>query len=159
MSNSTASSSASAGWRPETGNVLSVRIAWRPSRYVLGALALLTAFAVIALWTSELPAIAAWPLTLLALGYGARSLQREAVRPAFELVLRGDGAASVDGEPVGALQLSWRGPLAFARWRDRRGRWQRCSWWPDTLPPARRRELRLAVPEDPPAAGGASVAP
>lgn len=159
MPTSTASSSISAGCHHDAGGASPVRIAWRPSRYVLTALALLTLFAVLALWASELPAVAAWPLTLLVLGQGVRSGMREAARPPFELVLRGDGAAFVDAQPVEALQVAWRGPLAFARWRDRQGRWQRHAWWPDTLPPARRRELRLAVPEGPSTAGGASVAP
>jgi toxin CptA len=159
MPNSTASSSASAGCLPDANGAQPVRIAWRPSRYVLTALALLTLLAVIALWASELPAMAAWPLGLLVVAHGARCLRREAVRPPFELVLRGDGVAFVEGARVEALQVAWRGPLAFARWRDQQGRWQRHAWWPDTLPSARRRELRLAAPEGPSTTGGASVAP
>jgi toxin CptA len=159
MPNSTASSSASDGCRPDANGAQPVRIAWRPSRYVLTALALLTLFAVIALWASELPAMVAWPLGLLVVAHGVRCLRREAARPPFELVLRSDGVAFVDGARIEALQVAWRGPLAFARWRGREGRWQRHAWWPDTLPPARRRELRLAASEGPSATGGASVAP
>lgn len=39
----------------------------------------------------------------------------------------------VDGLPVDALDLHWRGPLAFLRYRDATGRRQRLAWWPDTL--------------------------
>lgn len=159
MPNSTSSSSTSAAWRPDARAARTVRVAWRPSRYVLTALVLLTLFAVIALWASELPAIVAAPLTALALAYGARTLRRELARQPCELALRGDGMAFIDGQPVEALQVAWRGPLAFARWRDPGGRWQRRSWWPDTLPPEGRRELRLAAPEGPATGGGGSVAP
>jgi plasmid maintenance system antidote protein VapI len=54
-------------------------------------------------------------------------------------------AAYLDGVPVEQVEVQWRGPLAFVSWKGRDGRRQRLSWWPDTLPPARRRELRLAA--------------
>jgi toxin CptA len=53
--------------------------------------------------------------------------------------------ATLDGQPIDNVRLQWRGPLAFLFWRDRQGRPQRLSWWPDTLPAASRRELRLAA--------------
>ncbi|MEJ7746113.1 MAG: hypothetical protein WKF61_05045, partial [Luteimonas sp.] len=52
----------------------------------------------------------------------------------------------LDGEPIDEVKLQWRGSLAFVSWRGKAGRIQRVSWWPDTLPPASRRELRLAAP-------------
>ncbi|MDQ3617279.1 MAG: hypothetical protein M3374_00895, partial [Pseudomonadota bacterium] len=46
---------------------------------------------------------------------------------------------------VSGFEVHWRGPLAFARWRDSQGARQWLVWWPDTLPAGPRRELRLAV--------------
>ncbi|MEE7566640.1 hypothetical protein HH297_09445, partial [Xanthomonas sp. Kuri4-3] len=46
--------------------------------------------------------------------------------------------------PVAAFRVEWRGPLAQLSWRDGRRR-ERLLFWPDTLPPAQRRELRLAA--------------
>ncbi len=43
-----------------------------------------------------------------------------------------------------ALELLERGPLLVLRWRKGKRRGQ-LLFWPDTLPRARRRELRLAV--------------
>ncbi|TDK21559.1 hypothetical protein E2F46_15110 [Luteimonas aestuarii] len=145
--------------RPDVVGAAGARIPWRPSRYVLGALVVLTALALVATWASEMPALATWPLSLLVVVHGVRSLRLEAARPAFELVVRADGAAFVDGQRVESLQVAWRGPLAFAGWQDRQGRSQRCAWWPDTLPSKRRRELRLAAPSGPSTDGGTSVAP
>jgi toxin CptA len=162
MPNSTASSGTSAGCRPDAANpahAAPVRVLWRPSRYLLGAIAALTLLAPVAVGASELPAALAWPLGLAAAGYGVACFRREARRAPVELVLRPGADATVDGAPASSLQVAWRGPLAFARWRDGAGRWQRRAWWPDTLPPAARRELRLAAPGDAGTARDASVAP
>ena len=137
-----------------------MQLVWRPSRYVLLALAALTLLAVVALWASELPALAAWPLSVLVLAYGMHLLRCEAERPEATLLLAGNGArTTVDGAPVRAFRVSWRGPLAFADWRDQQGRRQRLSWWPDTLSAEKRRELRLAAPGGGRAYDGESVAP
>ncbi|MDH5833864.1 hypothetical protein [Luteimonas sp. M1R5S59] len=109
---------------------------------------------------SEMPPPVAWPLALSAVGYALWLARREWRRPACSLVLAGDAdRVEVDGEPVGDFALQWRGPLAFAAWRDVRGRRRRLAWWPDTLPPARRRELRLAAPAPRAARRGPSMAP
>ncbi len=50
----------------------------------------------------------------------------------------------IGGMPVEALQLLERGPLLVLRWWQGRCRRQ-LLFWPDTLPRALRRELRLAV--------------
>jgi toxin CptA len=55
--------------------------------------------------------------------------------------------------------LQWRGPLAFLRWRDSDGRMHRLAWWPDVLPVAARRELRLAALDGAGAVPAASMAP
>ncbi|KAB7763220.1 MULTISPECIES: hypothetical protein [Xanthomonas] len=131
------------------------RLDWRPSRWLLAALTLLGALAPLSLLGSDLPPHLAWPAAALALLYAAWLLRREAGRaPRALLIPAGAGAPSVDGVAVSALQVAWRGPLAFVRWRDAQGRTQRLAWWPDTLPPAARRELRLAA-----AAHAASSAP
>jgi toxin CptA len=41
--------------------------------------------------------------------------------------------------------VQWRGTLAFLQARDATGRVHRLAWWPDTLTPADRRAMRLAV--------------
>ena len=150
------SSNACARSRPGTDTGA---IAWRPSRWLLAALVLLTLLAPIAILASEMPRIAAWPLAVVACAYGTVLVRREVRRPARMLCFAGNGRVEVDGEGVDGFELAWRGPLAFARWRDTDGRMQRLAWWPDTLPPAARRELRLAAPETGPARRAASMAP
>ncbi len=158
MPNSTRSSAASAHSRP--GSVPEARIEWRPSRWLLTAILALGVLAACSLLASEMPRAAAWPAALAALGYGVWLFRREARQPARSFVFRGDAApVRVDGEPATDFELQWRGPLAFASWRGPRGRRCRCAWWPDTLPPARRRELRLAAPAGRAARRGTSMAP
>ncbi|MDH5824362.1 hypothetical protein QFW77_15420 [Luteimonas sp. RD2P54] len=123
---------------------------------MLAAMALLAPLAVLA---SELPPTAAWPLALAALAHGILLLRREARRPGCVCVFGGDGRVWLDGAAVDRAWLRWRGPLAFLECRDGRGRVRRLAWWPDTLPPARRRELRLAAPGPRAARRGSSMAP
>lgn len=139
MTRSTRWSSASASSRPEPD-----RIGWRPSRWLVGALLLLSAFAPFGVVASDMPRPAAWPLAAAAAGAGLRAAWREARRPArmFELP-PGDGPVTLDAVPLVDAVVAWRGPLAFLRWRDAAGRRGRLSWWPDTLPPAQRRVLKL----------------
>ncbi|MFT3762720.1 MAG: hypothetical protein QM761_08970 [Pseudoxanthomonas sp.] len=145
MPNSFRSSSASAGCSPPT-NAPGCRLEWRPSRWLLAALALISLLAAFSVLASEMPRIAAWPLALAALGYGIWTIRREAGRPAREFVFPGNASpAMLDGRPLEAVRVHWRGPLAFVQWREADGRAGRLSFWPDTLPPPRRRELRLAA--------------
>lgn len=66
--------------------------------------------------------------------------------PSHDFVFPGnDLAVLLDGEPIDAVEVQWRGPFAFITWKDRKARRRRLSWWPDTLPPSNRRELRLAA--------------
>ena len=149
MPHSTRSSSTSAPCRLER----------RASRLLAGALLLLGLAAAFAVLASEMPRAAAWPLALAALGYGAWLARGEARKPAVALVIAGDGTAMVDGRRVDALSVRWRGPAAFVQWRGHDGRHCRHVFLPDTLPAARRRELRLAAPPARPARRAGSMAP
>jgi toxin CptA len=134
------------------------RLEWRPSRWLtlaLFALGLLAALGVVA---SEMPLVFSIPLALAAAGEGARLARRESRRASRWLVVTGDGCATLDGVAIGGIHLRWRGPLAFVRFQVGNGRRQRLVWWPDTLPPHERRELRLAIPVQPAAQPGPSMA-
>lgn len=158
MPNSTRSSSASARFRRTDGGP-AARLDWRPSRWLLAALALLGILAAASLLASELPPVLAWPSAALVLGWTDRRLRREARRPPHHFVFRSGQPALVDGVAVDDLALQWRGPLVFACWRGSDGRRRDVSWWPDTLPAASRRELRLAAAGGEAARGGTSMAP
>ncbi|MGH8031404.1 MAG: hypothetical protein ACREO8_03325 [Luteimonas sp.] len=123
------------------------RLEWRPSPWFVAALLTLGVLAAFAVVASEMPRLAAWPLALAALAYGIAIAGRERARPAVALVIAaGDEVIStIDGRPAEDLQLRWRGPLAVLRWRDDMGRTRRLAFWPDVLPAASRRELRLAA--------------
>lgn len=122
------------------------RIEWRPSRGLAGAILVLAALAVFSVFVSEMPRLLAWPLAALVLAWGGWRARRELRQPRREWIFPGnDAPVLLDGEPVMAVQVQWRGPLAFVGWRERNGRAGRLAWWPDTLPAARRRELRLAA--------------
>lgn len=136
------------------------RIEWRPSRWLLATLALIALLAAFSILESEMPRLAVWPLALLALGYGVWTVRREAKRPVREFVFPGNASpVLLDGQPVEDVVVHWRGPLAFIRWKGSVGRAGRLSFWPDTLPPARRRELRLAVGQGEAAHGPRVMAP
>ncbi|MCY7354202.1 MAG: hypothetical protein LH470_03830 [Lysobacter sp.] len=123
------------------------RLEWRPSRWVIGGLLALTALGVFSILVSEMPRPVAWPLAASALGYGLWLTRLESRKPTLSFVWPGsDGPAMLDGDPIREVEVQWRGSLAFVRWRVKTGRIQRVSWWPDTLSPASRRELRLATP-------------
>lgn len=116
--------------------------------------------AALSVLASEIPAVAAWPLAAATLGYGVWLILREWRQPSVEFLLGAQGSRTlVDGVPVNELEVRWRGPFAFVCWRDAGGRMQRRAWWPDTLPAAHRRELRLAAPAQGTAPKGSSMAP
>ena len=114
------------------------------------ALLALGALAAVSLWLSALSQWLAAPASLLALGYGAWLARREFRREPFVLAWRG-GASEVELNFAGrrqswsAPQVQLRGPLASLSARDGQGRRRRVHWWPDTLPSASRRALRLAA--------------
>jgi toxin CptA len=111
------------------------------------ALILLGVLAAISVLVSEMPRLLAWPAAIAALGYGMWRARREGRRQRRSFWFPGNGRPGmVDGRPMVDARLHWRGSLAFLCWRERAGgRWQHAAWWPDTLPAAQRRELRLAA--------------
>ncbi len=123
------------------------------------ALLALGAFAAISVVISEMPRSFAWPLALVAAGYGTWLARRESHRPPHQLVWPIDGSPLLDGLALHDAHLHWRGPLAFLRWRDGEGHLQHLAWWPDTLPPRSRRELRLAAASSVGTRPAASMAP
>ena len=149
MSHSIRSSNASAPCRLE----------WRPSRWLIVSLLALSALAAFSVVISEMPCPFAWPLTLMAAGYGSWLGNREARRPPHQLVWPIEGTPLLDGLALQDAQLQWRGPLAFLRWRDGEGQLQHLTWWPDTLPARSRRELRLAAASTAGTRPAASMAP
>jgi len=143
MPNSPRSSSGSAPFpQPSEGGDL--RFDWRASRRLVGLLVLLGVCAAISVVASDLPRRFAWPSAFGATAWGFWLSWRESRRPVRGVSIAKDGAVHVDGEWVRDFRVDWRGSLAFARWTGATGRRQRLVWWPDTLPPARARELRLA---------------
>jgi len=135
MPNSPHSSNASASFRPD----------WKPSAVLRGALIALGLLGGLSLLASDLPSAIAWPAALAAAGWGAWLARCESRRERLSVHWRADGALLVAGERVEAAELQWRGPLAFLAWNDAKGIRHRLAWWPDTLPQAQRRELRLAA--------------
>lgn len=141
MPHSTPWSSTSAACRPDP-----CRLDWRPSRWAIGALILLAGLAPFSVLHSEMPRAVAWPLATVACAWGLWSAWREARKPMrwFEII-PGDGAARLDDQSLALAEVRWRGPLLFLHWRVAAGQGGRLAWWPDTLPMAKRRELRLAT--------------
>jgi toxin CptA len=138
----------------------SCRLEWRPSGWLSMAVTVIGPLAACCVLTSEMPRALAWPLAVAAMTHGAILAWRYRRQPVREFVFRGHPAAAlVDGVALPSWRLQWRGPLAFLSWRDAAGRAHRCSWWPDTLPPGRRRELRLAATAGSAAPAAPSVAP
>ena len=132
-------------------------IDWRPSKYVVYAIGAFGPLGAISLLASDLPAAIAWPASVVAVALAWRAAAREARRPPVTVTFPPNAPPALDGHRLRQSRLQWRGPLAFLQWRD--GRLQGLSWWPDTLPPAARRELRLATGASVTARDGGSVAP
>ena len=111
------------------------------------------------LLASDLPRPVAWPSAMAVMAWAAFDARRyRALAPRRLAIPAGHGDASCDGERIDALQLGWRGPLAFLSWRHARGRRHRACWWPDTLPAGMRRELKIAMQRRDAASDPASVA-
>ena len=135
------------------------RLEWRPSRWLGGMLWSLVLLAPFSFLMSDLPRTWAWPLALLVAAYGGFDARRQGRLQRCALVIPiGRGQPTCDGQPMLALRIEWRGPLAFLRWRTQEGRIRRLSLWPDTLPSTSRRELRLAAMRMEPALELTSVA-
>ena len=135
------------------------RLEWRPSRWLVSALAMLGVLGACSTLMSEMPRPLAWMLATAALLGGGWSALREARRSRCQLAWLADGSLVADGARVHAACLQWRGPLAFLRWRDGQGAGRSLTWWPDTLDVRARRELRLAHARAVSAASSPSMAP
>ncbi|MBB5863299.1 hypothetical protein [Xanthomonas sp. 3058] len=122
------------------------RLEWRPSRGLVCALSLLSALALWAVWRSGVPLWLEALLSVYALLAGGHALRQLLRSPVRQVVVPWSPTpASVDGEQVQRLQVAWRGPIAVVSWTRLDTRRQRLHFWPDTLPAAQRRELRLAA--------------
>lgn len=125
---------------------VSCRLEWRPSRWLVGTLLLLGLLATFSIMASDLPRAPAWMLSIAVILHAAQLARHEWRSPVRSLMFPGtELPVMVDGMPVEAVDVQWRGPLAFVSWKGRDGRRMRLCWWPDTLPASRRRELRLAA--------------
>ena len=125
---------------------VSCRLEWRPSRCLIGAISMAGVLASISILASNMPRPAAWLLAGCVLVHAARLALRQSRLPVQVLVFPGNELpVLVDAVPVQQVDVQWRGPLAFVSWKGGDGRRKRLSWWPDTLPSSRRRELRLAA--------------
>jgi toxin CptA len=109
----------------------------------MSALAVLVPCAALA---SDLPAWVGGTVAALAGCFALGLAVRELRGGTHQVVIDGSGGATVDGQAVEGFRIDWRGALGFVSWRDAAGRLHRRSVWPDTLTPALRRELRLALP-------------
>ena len=135
-----------------------VSIDWRPSRWVVATLWCFGPLGALSLLVSDLPGAVAWPAAALAVALAWRAAARESRRPPSTIAWPAGAPPRLDGRPLHGARLQWRGPLAFLQWREGR-RLRALSWWPDTLPPAARRGLRLATGGAVTARRGGSVAP
>ena len=125
------------------------RIDWRPSRWLLACLLALGLLAAVSLLMSALPRLPAVLFALVAIAWAGRLAWREAHRSPGVLVVAGQGAPlqwqqGPHAEMLYTPRWQQRGPLVVLRARDERGVRRSFSWWPDTLPAAARRQLRLA---------------
>lgn len=150
MSKSRRLSSASARCLPLT-------LDWRPSRQAAAMLALLGLLAPFSLLASDLPLPWSVPLATTALLGGLRSRRRYGRRAPETFLLPMRGPSSRNGRTLAALEVHWRGPLAFLHWREPGGTQGRAAFFPDTLDARLRRELKLALQRR--QASGASAAP
>jgi toxin CptA len=125
------------------------RIEWRPSRLRAVCVVAIGLLAALACAASALPP--AWA-AIAGLGWvlaGLRRARIELASPPGMLAWPGGDAPALwaaDGAeiPLEGVNVRWRGPLATLDARDPAGKLRRLAWWPDTLPPASRRALRLA---------------
>lgn len=143
MPNSMPSSRRSGPCHPSADGA-GARVSWRPSQLLRCALVLLTAAACVSILLSGLPTPWAWAAIASVIAAGVRAIRTGSRRVRHELVIDASGSAFVDGARLDTPSLHWRGPIVRLDWRAD-GRRHSLLWWPDTLPPARRRELRLVA--------------
>lgn len=122
------------------------RLDWRPSRVLGLGLVMLGLLAGASVLASRLPPPLKFPVAVLALAHALQRARREAGRAPCVLSWAGGEAPLLAGGAVLRFpRLHLRGPLAVLTARDVHGRLQRFCWWPDTLSPGLRRQLRLAA--------------
>lgn len=121
------------------------QLEWQPSRWQCRALIAMGALMPWALGATDLPT--PWGLASGFVAMAGTWLEawRYALRPGCIFVIPADeDPAQVDDAPVEDMQMRRRGPLVQLAWRQQgRRHWR--LFWPDTLPQAQARELRLAV--------------
>src|SRR5688500_18605351 len=88
------------------------RLEWQPSRWLTWTLHALGPLGAASVLFSEMPRMFAWPLALIALGYGGWLARREARIPRCEFAWPVECPVTLDGEAIEGLSLQWRGPLA-----------------------------------------------
>lgn len=121
------------------------RCEWKPSRWLSCAIILLGTLGAIAALNCDLELHQAGPLAVASAVWAGWLLRKERRRPPRNLLIpQPPNPARLDGMPLQTLELLERGPLLVLRWRAAKARGT-LLFWPDTLPRARRRELRLAV--------------
>ncbi|HQZ31749.1 MAG TPA: hypothetical protein PLG89_07815 [Arenimonas sp.] len=134
---------------PSSSSSSTCRIDWRPSRWLAAALVALGLMAAVSLWLSALPPAWSVPAALVALAEGLRLARGHLARPPLALDWLGGDEPAYLTSAAGVARLDrvsvrLRGPLATLSGTDAQGRQRHLGWWPDTLGPADRRQLRLA---------------
>ncbi len=138
-------------------NDLSIcRLEWRPSCWLRAIVIALAVLAIVSLWLSQLPWWLRLLLAIVIIVFTARSVHKQARAPAVILIW--DIAAAqiqlINGyhtQCVELIDVVLRGPMAVMRTKSEgdkdnpRLQQQVWVWLPDTLPPAARRALRLAI--------------
>lgn len=134
---------------PSSKPSLTCRIDWVPSRALAAGVTLLACLAVVAAWSSALPAWAAGLGSVAAVGHALIVLRRLRAAVPLTLSLGEQGDATLnfpDGaQSLTGCSLAFRGPLATLAGAGPDGRRRRLLWWPDTLPSAARRQLHLVA--------------
>lgn len=145
-------------WQGSSQGSAPCRLEWRPSRWLALAQAVLGLLAALAWLATDAPTAVAVPAAGVALAWGLASARRVLRMPAQKLVLAtcAQGMSMLGPAVLAAVRVQWRGPLAFVTCTLGDGTRVRLVFWPDTLPPPARRELRLAAgrPAASPAAAG-----
>ncbi|MGH8054339.1 MAG: hypothetical protein ACREP4_10510 [Stenotrophomonas sp.] len=112
---------------------------------MIAAISLLGLLGAIAALNCDLGPHQAWPLAVTSVVWAGVLVRKEWRRPLQRLLIpQPPSPARLDDLPLEALELLERGPLLILRWRTAKARGV-LLFWPDSLPRARRRELRLAV--------------
>lgn len=135
-----------------------ITLHWRPSRLLAFTLVLLGLAGAAGLLASDLQPPLSWFTAPVAVVEGLRLARGHLRRKPRSLVRAGDGL-TLDGQMLRAPVLHDRGPVVVLHARLDDGAAARLAWFPDTLPPGLRRELRLAVAAAAPRTADGAMAP